>query len=49
MLTLLEKFRMDFLPEFRTPVTIPELPGFICFARTSPEPEDEIGREEPVK
>jgi hypothetical protein len=33
-LRLLEHYRKTFFPEFQTRVTIAELPGFLCFART---------------
>jgi hypothetical protein len=49
LLAALEKYRMGFFPEFRTPFTIPELPGFICFTRAPRVPEAKVSRAEPVK
>jgi hypothetical protein len=49
LLNYVDRYRKDFFPGFRTPVTVPELPGFFCFARTPPVLGAEVGREDPVE
>jgi hypothetical protein len=49
LLKFCNRFMVEFFPEFQTPVTIPELPGFLCFTRRPSLPEAKVGREDSAK